>query len=83
MTIKIAILLEESLFERVDALAKELNISRSHLFALAVEEFIERHEKQHLLEAINAAYEDSPGPHERALRQEMHAKHRQLVEGQW
>ncbi len=66
MTIKTAISLEESLFERVDALAKELNISRSHLFALAAQEFIERHENQHLLEAINAAYDDLPDPHERA-----------------
>jgi metal-responsive CopG/Arc/MetJ family transcriptional regulator len=83
MTIKTAISLEESLFERVDALAKELNISRSYLFALAAEEFIERHENQHLLEAINAAYDDLPDPHEQALRQEMRTKHRQLVEGQW
>lgn len=83
MTIKTAISLEESLFERVDALAKELNISRSYLFALAAQEFIERHENQHLLEATNAAYDDLPDPYEQALRQEMRAKHRQLVEGDW
>ena len=83
MTVKTAISLEESLFERVETLAKELNISRSHLFALAAQEFVRRYENRRLLDAINAAYEDLPDPDEQALRQKMRVQHRQLVEGEW
>jgi metal-responsive CopG/Arc/MetJ family transcriptional regulator len=81
--VKTAISLQKSLFEQVESLANELQISRSRLFVLAVEEFIQRHKNQKLLEEINAAYDDLPDPEEQALRQKMRQKHRQLVDGQW
>lgn len=83
MTIKTAISVDETLFEKVEILAQELSISRSRLFALAAQEFIEKHENQHLLEAINTAYDDLPDPQEQALQQQMRAQHREMVEGQW
>ena len=49
--VKTAISLQQSPFDRVDALARELTISRSRLFTIAVEEFIQRYENQKLLEA--------------------------------
>jgi metal-responsive CopG/Arc/MetJ family transcriptional regulator len=82
-SIKTAISLQESLLDKVDALAKELDISRSRLFVLAAEEFIQRHRNRELLEAINIAYDDSPDTEEEMLRQKMRHKHRRLVEGQW
>ncbi len=36
-----------------------------------------------LLEAINAAYDNSTDLQERTILHEMHRKHRQLVEGEW
>lgn len=83
MTVKTAISVDETLFEKAETLAQELSISRSRLFALAVQEFIEKHENQHLLEAINAAYDDIPDAQEQALQQQMRAQHREMVEGQW
>jgi metal-responsive CopG/Arc/MetJ family transcriptional regulator len=82
-SIKTAISIQETLFEQADALARELQISRSRLFVLAVEDFIQRHQNQQLFEAINAAYDDSPDPEEQALRHKMRGRHRQLMEGQW
>jgi len=82
-SIKTAISLQESLLDKVDALAQELDISRSRLFVLAAEEFIQRHKNQELLEAINIAYDDSPDPEEEMLHQKMRNRHRRLVEGQW
>jgi metal-responsive CopG/Arc/MetJ family transcriptional regulator len=82
-SIKTGISIQETLFEQVDALARELQISRSRLFVLAVEEFIQRHQNRKLLEAINAAYDDLPDPEEQALHREMRQQHRKLVEGQW
>lgn len=81
--IKTAISIQQSLFEEADALAQELEISRSRLFALAVEDFIQRYQNRQLLEAINDAYGDLPDPEEQALRQHMRRQHRQIVEGEW
>jgi len=81
--VKTAISLQQSLFEQVDALAQELEISRSRLFVLAVEAFIQRYQNRQLLEAINEAYADLPDPEEKALCHQMRQQHRQMVEGQW
>jgi metal-responsive CopG/Arc/MetJ family transcriptional regulator len=54
-TVKTAISLEDSLFKEVEALAKKMKVSRSRLFALALEEFLRRHQNQQLLEQLNAA----------------------------
>ena len=53
--VKTAISLHKALFEQVEALAHEMQISRSRLFVLAVEKFIHHHENQRLLERINTA----------------------------
>ena len=81
--VKTAISLQQALFEQVDALAQELQISRSRLFVLAVEAFIQRHQNRQLLEAINEAYGDLPDTEEQALRDRMRQQHRRMVEGQW
>ena len=73
----------ESLLERINDLAQELQVSRSRLFVLAVEGFIRRHENRRLLEALNDAYDDGPDSDEQVLRDKMRQRHRQLVEGQW
>ena len=80
---KTAVSLQKSLLDEADALAQELDISRSRLFALAVGEFIQRHRNLELLEAIDNAYGDPPGTGERTLYEKMRAKHRRMVEGQW
>ena len=82
--VKTAISLPEPLFERADAFARQQNISRSQLFARAVEEFLRRHESQALLEALNRVYEDfSPTPEEKEVRRLMKQKQREMVKGKW
>jgi len=81
-SIKTAISLQGSLLEQVDALARELDVSRSRLFVLAAEEFIQRHKNQELLEAINAAYDDFPDLEEQAVLRGMRRQHRRLMEKQ-
>jgi len=81
--VKTAISIQESLFNKVEALASEMNISRSKLFAIAVEEFIQRRRNRQLLQQINVAYDDEPDLGERELQRRMKVQHRQLVEGQW
>ncbi len=62
--IKTAISLEKFLFQQVEETAADLHISRSRLFAMAVEEFIQRRRTRQLLDAINTAYADSPDEEE-------------------
>lgn len=57
-TVKTAISIQEPLFDRLDQLSTELNMSRSSLLALAFEEFLQRYENRKLLEALNKAYDD-------------------------
>ena len=81
--VKTAISIQQSLFEQAEALARELRISRSRLFALAVEDFMQRYENQRLLERINDAYTDTTTPEEQALLHRMRRQQRQMVEGEW
>jgi metal-responsive CopG/Arc/MetJ family transcriptional regulator len=82
-TIKTAISIQKSLFEQAESLAQQLNISRSHLFGLAIETFIKNHENQLLLDEINQAYSDEPDPSEKVRLSKMRDQHRKLVENEW
>jgi metal-responsive CopG/Arc/MetJ family transcriptional regulator len=81
--IKTALSIPENTFKEVDALAREMKISRSRVYVLAVEEFIERRQNRKLIEKINAAHADGPDPNEaRRLHQTLRT-HRQIVENEW
>ena len=80
--VKTAISIEEPLFEEVNSLARELNVSRSGLFALAVRDFVERHKNKDLLKSINEVYKDSPETEEKAVAQ-MRSRHLKMVKDQW
>ncbi|MEW6664601.1 MAG: hypothetical protein AB1512_05200 [Thermodesulfobacteriota bacterium] len=81
--IKTAISLRKNLFEQAEDLARRMNISRSRIFVLAMEEYLRRHENRDLLERINEAYADDPDPAEKTLRSKSRRSHRRVVEGQW
>ena len=82
-TIKTAISLQKTLFEQINEIAQELQISRSRLFVLAIEAFIQQYKNQRLLDSINAAYSDLPSLEEKEHAKKMRSKHRHFVEGQW
>ena len=81
-TVKTAISLEKGLFKAADALAEELRISRSRLVALAVEEFVRRHENKKLLDRINEACEGEPDEEDRARVRGMRRHHRSVLESE-
>ena len=81
--IKTAISIEKPLFEQVDDLAHELKISRSRIFSLAAQEFIQRHRNQKLLEAINDAYDDIPDETDEPLKLMRRSRHLKMVKDQW
>ena len=81
--VKTAISLKKTLFDQVDSLASEMNIPRSRLFVLALEEFILRYQNKQLLEQINQAYPEDPDLDEQVYLQQMKTQHRKIVEGEW
>lgn len=81
--IKTAISIEKPLFEELESLAEEMEVSRSHLFTLAVRDFIQYHKNQKLLDAINAACSYALDTEEEKLKTQMKSKHRRLVKDQW
>jgi metal-responsive CopG/Arc/MetJ family transcriptional regulator len=83
MGIKTAISMNKDLFEQVNKLADKLKVSRSHLFAMAVEEFIERHENRLLLQQINQAYESLSLADDEQISRGIKRFHRNLREGEW
>ena len=80
--IKTAISIEKPIFDQVNDLAKKLNISRSRLFVLAAEEFIQRHTNMELLQAINEAYDDLPDD-DKKIVEKMRPRHLKMVKNQW
>lgn len=82
-SVKTAISIQEPLFEKVEALASELSISRSRIFVLAVEEFIQRYQNRQLLEKINRAYDDLPEPTEQLYLAKTRKQQQKLLEGEW
>ncbi len=81
--VKTAISLQKSLFEQAEELARKKKVSRSKLFVMALEEYIDRQHNQDLLAQINAAYADEPDSAEQTLRRKSRRQQRRLVEGTW
>ncbi len=79
--IKTAISIEKPIFEKMDVLAKNLKISRSRVFALAAQEFIQRHKNIELLKSLNNAYDDLP--ESEPIVDEMRSSHYKMVQDQW
>ena len=77
--VKTAISMQESLFKRVDRLAKQMKISRSKVIATALEKYLGGRDEAELIARINAAYEDSPDEEERPLQRASLARLRELT----
>ena len=58
---KIALSIPNELFESAETLAKRLGVSRSRLYATALEDFVAKHQSRKATERLNAVYasEDS------------------------
>ncbi|MGB5163274.1 MAG: hypothetical protein WBP10_12940 [Thermoanaerobaculia bacterium] len=68
---KTAISIPDSVFEAAERLAQRLGISRSHLYAKAVDRFVADHSRQDVTERLNEIYSDEAArvdPHLEALQ---------------
>ena len=53
---KTAVSLPDDLFKAAESLAARLGLSRSGLYAAAIEEFVHRHQAKRVSERLNAVY---------------------------
>jgi metal-responsive CopG/Arc/MetJ family transcriptional regulator len=92
-TVKTAISIDKVLYEQAEALAQEMNVPRSQVFTIALEQYLRRRQGQQLLEQINRAYaserdrlEPDGTDYEAAEQQQLqHASRsfRRLLEEEW
>ena len=82
-TTKTAISLKTSLFDETNKLAKNLHISRSQLFTLALEDFLKRLKNQQLLEQFNKAYEGGLDHEEKKTLAAFKEKRARSIEEEW
>jgi metal-responsive CopG/Arc/MetJ family transcriptional regulator len=83
LAIKTAISIEKNLFDQAEEIARSMKVSRSKLFVIALQDFIEHQKNKELLERINAAYDDEPDAAEQALLNKSRRQHRRLVGREW
>jgi len=82
-TMKTAISIQEPLLKEVEVLAEKMQISRSRVFVLAVQEYIRQVQNQEMLKNINRVYLTEPDPREKVLADRKKSYHRRMVEGEW
>jgi metal-responsive CopG/Arc/MetJ family transcriptional regulator len=82
--IKTAISLQKSLFEQAEGIAEEMQVSRSRLYVIALENYIREYQDRKLFDDINKACTDIvEDPHEQSRIRQIRRQHRRMVEGEW
>jgi metal-responsive CopG/Arc/MetJ family transcriptional regulator len=81
--VKTAISLQKQLFESAEELARSMKVSRSRLFVLALQDYIERRQNRRLLDRLNAVYAGDQDLNEGGVRRKMRRTHRRHTEGEW
>jgi len=66
---KTAISIPDPLFEQADRMARQLGLSRSQLYAVAVESFLKDHEQQAVTAALDRIYGEEPSALDPVLAQ--------------
>ncbi len=79
MTVRIEISLSSTLDEKVESLARELEMSRNEFVSMAVQAFIERHETRRMMAALNKVHGDPPDEEERAILGQIRELHRKTL----
>ena len=77
---KTAISVPDRLFSAADGLARKLGMSRSHLYATALAEYVAKHQAARVTERLNAVYGAQPSTLDEGLSG---AQRRALKRSEW
>ena len=77
---KLALSIPDELFDSAETLSRRLGLSRSRLYATALEDFVAKHQAQKVTERLNAVYASQDSQVDRATRR---LQARSLSENPW
>ncbi len=77
--VKTTISIDETLFGQAEQAAQELNLTRTALYALALQDFLRRRSQERLTEELNAAYDGSIDPEDAAMMRGMRERQRRMA----
>jgi hypothetical protein len=80
---KTAISVDSELLTEADRTARELGLSRSRLFSIALEAYLRDRRQQETLERLNLAYPGKPDLANRTTLKKMKAKFRTTIRDRW
>ena len=77
---KIALSIPDDLFASAEALAKRLGVSRSRMYAAALQDFVAKHKSKNVTERLNKVYAEHASSLDKTLRQ---IQARSLEKNRW
>jgi metal-responsive CopG/Arc/MetJ family transcriptional regulator len=78
--VKTAISLDASLFEEAECAAREMQMSRSRLYALALRDYLRRRENRRIIEELNEVYAEEPTEEDKAYLRGMRKLYAKTLE---
>jgi len=82
-TMKTAISLDDELLEQADKTARQMGLSRSGLFALALQDYLRHRRQQEVAEQLNRVYAGEPDAAQRRTTARMKARFRRTIRERW
>ena len=80
---KTAISLDDHLLEQADETARRMGLSRSGLFALALQDYLRRRRQHEVAEQLNRVYSGKPDLPGQRTTARMKAKFRSTIKERW
>jgi predicted transcriptional regulator len=80
---KTAVSLDDELLVRADHTAREMGISRSRLFSLALENYLRQRRNKEILDQLNRVYAGPPSQEERQKIRGMKKRFRSTIQESW
>jgi metal-responsive CopG/Arc/MetJ family transcriptional regulator len=82
-TMKTAISVDDDLITEADRTAREMGVSRSRLFSLAIESYLRNREHERILEQLNRVYASESGVVDKRLAARIKGKFRSTIQENW
>jgi len=82
-TMKTAISVDDDLITEADRTAREMGVSRSRLFSLALESYLRNREHERILDQLNRVYAGKAGAADKRLAVRVKGKFRRAIQENW
>ena len=80
---KTAISVNDQLMTAADRTAREIGVSRSRLFSIALEDYLRKREQESIVEQLNQVYGNKPDASEKRTSARLKTKFRRTIKERW